>query len=77
MKRRGTVGLAVVAAVLLVAAVVGLVTGVETRTTTGGLLISPIEQIHLVGGRLLAGTAAGVAAVLVALAALARRRRAA
>ena len=55
----------------LVAAVVVLVAGVETSaTTTGGLLVTPIRQLHLVGGRLLAGTAAGVAAVLTALAAV-------
>ncbi|MEJ2888398.1 hypothetical protein [Actinomycetospora aeridis] len=66
---RRTVGLLVAAAVLAVAAVVLLVAGVEVRETTGGLLVTPIRQVHLVGGALLAGTAAGVAAVLCALAA--------
>lgn len=74
MSRRAVV-LFGIAAVLLAAAVVGLVSGVETRMTTGGLLVTPVAQVHLVGGRLVAGTAAGVAAVLVALAAWARCRR--
>lgn len=75
MNRRPALVLAGLAVLLLAAAVVGLVTGVETRSTTGGLLVAPIAQLHLVGGRLLAGTAAGCAAVLVALAARARWRR--
>jgi hypothetical protein len=75
MTRRRTVVLIIIAILLLAAAVVGLVTGVQTRVTTGGLLVSPVEEVHLVGGRLLAATAAGVAAVLVALAAWAHRRR--
>jgi len=75
VSRRRTVVLVTLAILLLAAAVVGLVTGVQTRPTTGGLLVTPVEQVHLIGGRLLAGTAAGVAAVLVALFAWAHRRR--
>lgn len=75
MNRHRALGLAALAVLLLAGAVVGLVTGVQTRMTTGGLLVTPIAQIHLVGGRLLAGTAAGAAAVFVALAARARWRR--
>lgn len=67
---RRAVLLAAVTVVLAVAAVVLLVAGVEVRETTGGLLVTPIRQVHLVGGLLLAGTAAGVAAVLTALAAV-------
>jgi hypothetical protein len=66
--------LAAATVVLAVAAVVLLVAGVDVRETTGGLLVSPIRQLHLVGGYLLAGTAAGVAAVLTALAAVPARR---
>ena len=66
---RGAV-LAAVTVVLAVAAVVLLVAGVDVRETTGGLLVTPIRQLHLVGGFLLAGTAAGVAAILTALAAV-------
>jgi hypothetical protein len=73
--RRRTVVLVTLAVLLLAGAVLGLVTGVETRTTTGGLLVTPVEQVHLVGARLLAGTAAGVAAVLVALSAWGHRHR--
>jgi hypothetical protein len=75
MTRRPTVVLVTVAILLLAAAVVGLVTGVQTRTTTGGMLVTPVEQVHLIGGRLLAATAAGVVAVLVALSAWAHRHR--
>jgi hypothetical protein len=64
------------AVVLAVAAVVLLVAGVEVRETTGGLLVTPIRQVHLVGGALLGGTAAGVAAVLTTLAAVPALRRA-
>ncbi|TDQ46693.1 hypothetical protein EV188_11567 [Actinomycetospora succinea] len=67
--------LAVIAVVLLVAAVVLLVAGVEVRETTGGLLVTPIRQVHLVGGYLVAGTVAGVAAVLTALVAVPALRR--
>lgn len=70
--RRSGVLLAV-SVVLAVAAVVLLVAGIEVRETTGGLLVTPIRQVHLVGGYLLAGTAAGVAAVLTALAAFPAR----
>lgn len=62
--------LVAVAAALAVAAVVLVVLGIEVRETTGGLLVAPIRQLHLVGGYLLAGTAAGVAAVLTALVAV-------
>ena len=67
---RRAVLLAVATVVLAVAAVVLLVAGVDVRETTGGLLVTPIRQLHLVGGLLLAGTAAGVAAVLTALVAV-------
>jgi hypothetical protein len=67
---RRAVLLAAATVVLAVAAVVLLVAGVEVRETTGGLLVTPIRQLHLVGGLLLAGTAAGVAAVLTALVAV-------
>lgn len=59
-----------VAVLLAVAAVVLLIAGIEVRETTGGLLVAPIRQLHLVGGYLVAGTAAGVAAVLTALVAV-------
>jgi hypothetical protein len=39
------------------------------------MLVTPVEQVHLIGGRLLAATAAGVVAVLVALSAWAHRHR--
>lgn len=68
--------LVAVAVVLAVAAVVLLVAGVQVRETTGGLLVTPIRQLHLVGGALLAGTVAGVAAVLVTLSAVPAVRRA-
>ena len=68
--------LVAVAAVLGVAAVVLLVAGVQVRETTGGLLVTPIRQLHLVGGALLGGTVAGVAAVLVTLSAVPAVRRA-
>jgi hypothetical protein len=69
--------LLVVAAVLLAAAAAVLVVlGVQVRETTGGLLVTPIRQLHLDGGALLGGTAAGVAAVLVALSAVPAVRRA-
>jgi hypothetical protein len=64
------------AVVLAVAAVVLFVLGVQVRETTGGLLVTPIRQLHLVGGALLGGTVAGVAAVLVALVAVPAARRA-
>ncbi|MDD7918077.1 hypothetical protein [Actinomycetospora callitridis] len=67
---RRAVLLAVATVVLAVAAVVLLVAGVDVRETTGGLLVTPIRQLHLVGGLLLAGTVAGVAAVLTALVAV-------
>ncbi len=67
---RRAVLLAAATVVLAVAAVLLLVAGVDVRETTGGLLVTPIRQLHLVGGLLLAGTAAGVAAVLTALAAV-------
>lgn len=67
---RRAVLLAAVTVVLAVAAVVLLVAGVDIRETTGGLLVTPIRQVDLVGGLLLAGTAAGVAAVLTALVAV-------
>ncbi|HSK58222.1 MAG TPA: hypothetical protein VK935_04135, partial [Actinomycetospora sp.] len=63
--------LLVAATVLLAAgAVVLLAAGVEVRETTGGLLVTPIRQLHLVGGYLVAGTVAGVAAVLTAMSAV-------
>ena len=67
---RRAAALTVAAVVLAIAAVVLLVAGVQVRETTGGLLVVPIRQLHLLGGFLLAGTAAGVAAVIVALAAV-------
>jgi hypothetical protein len=67
---RRAVLLAVATVVLAVAAVVLLVAGVDVRETTGGLLVTPIRQLHLIGGLLLAGTAAGVAAVLTGLVAV-------
>jgi hypothetical protein len=62
--------LVTIAVVLAIAAVVLLVAGVQVRETTGGLLVTPIRQLHLVGGALLGGTVAGVAAVLVSLSAV-------
>jgi len=67
--------LAAVTVLLAVAALVLLVAGVEVRETTGGLLVTPIRQLHLVGGLLLAGTVAGVAAVLTGLCAVPALRR--
>ncbi|MHC1562038.1 hypothetical protein ACR9E3_24005 [Actinomycetospora sp. C-140] len=76
MTRRRAVVLAAAAVVLAIAAVALLVAGVQVRETTGGLLVEPIRQLHLVGGFLLGGTAAGVAAVIVALSAVPAVRRA-
>ena len=67
--------LVTVTVVLAVAAVALLVAGVEVRETTGGLLVTPIRQLHLVGGYLVGGTAAGVAAALTALVAVPALRR--
>ncbi|MDD7938158.1 hypothetical protein PHK61_06975 [Actinomycetospora lutea] len=71
---RRPVLLVIVSGVLAVAAVALLVAGVQVRETTGGLLVTPIRQLHLVGGFLVAGTVVGVAAVLTALAAVPVRR---
>jgi hypothetical protein len=68
--RRRAALLVAATVVLAVAAIVLLVAGVQVRETTGGLLVTPIRQLHLVGGALLGGTAAGVAAVLTALVAV-------
>ena len=73
--RRAAV-LAAVTVLLAVAAVVLLVAGVEVRETTGGLLVTPFRQRHLIGGFLLAGTAAGVGAVVTSLWAVPALRRA-
>lgn len=73
--RRRAALLAAVTVLLAVAAVVLLVAGVEVRETTGGLLVTPIRQLHLVGGYLVAGTVAGVAAVLTGLCAVPALRR--
>jgi len=62
--------LAAATVLLAVAAVVLLVLGVEVRETTGGLLVTPIRQVRLVGGFVLTGTAAGVAAIVTALSAV-------
>ena len=72
--------LATATVALAVAAVALLLAGVRYRETTGGLLVTPFRQVELIGGYLLAGTAAGVAAVLCGLGAVpalwsARRRR--
>jgi hypothetical protein len=74
-RRRTALLLAAATVVLAVAAVVLLVAGVEVRETTGGLLVTPIRQVHLVGGLLVAGTVAGVAAVLTGLWAVPALRR--
>jgi hypothetical protein len=74
--RRRAALLVTVTALLALAAVALLVAGVRVRETTGGLLVTPIRQIHLVGGFLVAGTGAGLAAVLCALPAVSAVRRA-
>ena len=76
--RAAAVLLAAATVVLAVGGGVLLGAGVEVRETTGGLLVTPIRQLHLVGGYLVAGTVAGVAAVLTASrgARAARARRA-
>ncbi|WP_433783898.1 hypothetical protein ACQPX6_27455 [Actinomycetospora sp. CA-101289] len=74
-RRRTALLLAAATVVLAAGAVALLVAGVEVRETTGGLLVTPIRQVHLVGGFLLAGTVAGVAAVLTGLWAVPALRR--
>ncbi|MDF2976129.1 MAG: hypothetical protein K0S40_857 [Actinomycetospora sp.] len=74
--RRAALLLAAVTVLLAVGAAVLLAAGVEVRETTGGLLVTPYRQLHLVGGYLVAGTVAGVAAVLTGMSAVAALRRA-
>jgi hypothetical protein len=74
--RRAALLLTAATVLLAVGAAVLLVAGVEVRETTGGLLVTPIRQLRLVGGYLLAGTVAGVAAVLTGMSAVAALRRA-
>jgi len=74
--RRAALLLTAATVLLAVGAAVLLAAGVEVRETTGGLLVTPIRQLHLVGGYLLAGTVAGVAAVLTGMSAVPALRRA-
>ena len=74
--RRAALLLAAATVLLAVGAAVLLAAGVEVRETTGGLLVTPYRQLHLVGGYLLAGTVAGVAAVLTGMNAVPALRRA-
>ncbi len=74
--RRAALLLTAATVLLAVGAAVLLAAGVEVRETTGGLLVTPIRQLHLLGGYLLAGTVAGVAAVLTGMSAVRALRRA-
>lgn len=60
-----------VAVVLAALAVWCLTRGIETGLSTGGLLTAPVPRTTLRGGWLLGAAAAGTAAILVALEAVA------
>jgi hypothetical protein len=74
--RRRAVLLLAATVLLGAGAVVLLTAGVQVRETTGGLLVTPIRQLDLIGGYLVAGTVAGVAAVLTAMSVVPALRRA-